>query len=67
MQIVTCRSKLHAGYNFKIHKCNNLTKYCCNSIKMVTSFKYIGVPRDSDLKWFDNKIRRLTVLFYLLI
>jgi len=34
---------LYAGYNFKIHKCNNnTTKYCCNSIKIITSFKYLG-------------------------
>jgi len=44
MPIVTCYSQLQdARYNFKIHKCNNnTTKYCCNSIKIITSFKYLG-------------------------
>ncbi|KAF0755643.1 RNA-directed DNA polymerase from mobile element jockey [Aphis craccivora] len=57
-------------YKFIIHKCGTgMTNCSCEPIKMVLSFKYLGVTMDFNLKWSDihnikNKIRSLTVLFY---
>lgn len=71
MPIVTIRSQLPVGYNFIIHKCGSgMTNCSCKPIKMVLSFKYLGVTINFDLKWsehiqnINNKMRSLSVLFY---
>lgn len=71
MPIVTIRSQLPVGYKFIIHKCGTgMTNCSCKPIKMVLSFKYLGVTMDYNLKWSEhinnikNKMRSLTVLFY---
>lgn len=71
MPIVRIRSQLANGYNFIIHKCDNYISKCsCKPIKIVLSFKYLGVTFDFNLKWTEhvqnpkNEMRTLTVLFY---
>jgi hypothetical protein len=71
MPIVTTRSQLPVGYSFIIHSCGTGTiNCCCKPIKMVLSFKYLGITIDFNLKWSEhiqsikNKIRSLTALFY---
>lgn len=64
-------SQLSVWYKFTIHKYGiNIASCGCKPMKMVLSFKYLGVMIDSNLKWsyhiqnIKNKIRKLTVLFY---
>jgi hypothetical protein len=71
MPIVTTRSQLPVGHSFIIHNCGTGTINCsCKPIKMVLSFKYLGITIDFNLKWLEyiqsikNKIWSLTALFY---
>ncbi|KAF0771935.1 neuroblastoma-amplified sequence-like [Aphis craccivora] len=51
MPIVTIRSQFSVGYNFIIHKCETgMTNCDCIPIKMVLSFKYLGMTIDFNLK-----------------
>jgi len=71
MPIVTMRSQFPVGYKFRIHKCRTgMTNCSCKPIKIVISFKYLGVTMNFNLKLTEhihnikNKMRSLTVLFY---
>jgi hypothetical protein len=71
MPIVTTHTQLSVRYSFIIHNCKTGTTNCsCKPMRMVFSFKYLGITIDFNLKWTEhiqnikNKLRSLTALFY---